>query len=131
MLHPNNTNIDRTIIIKGALITGRLANDHPWKSHRICSRKTIGGRRLVPIELGRSYVDEGWGKKIITLKEFMGLFLDPESSALARIPAQHDLFAQIPSLREDIAIPDYVSLSPAASLFIHLWREASRLGSTR
>jgi lysine-specific demethylase 8 len=115
MLHPNNTNIGpEPVIIKGALNHWPARNDHPWKSPSYLLSKTIGGRRLVPIELGRSYVDEGWGQKIITFKEFMGHYiLDPESSALATgYLAQHDLFAQIPSLREDIAIPDYCFTSP-------------------
>jgi hypothetical protein len=115
MLHPNNTNIGpEPVIIKGALNHWPARNDRPWKSPSYLLSKTIGGRRLVPIELGRSYVDEGWGQKIITFKEFMGHYvLDPESSALATgYLAQHDLFAQIPSLREDIAIPDYCFTSP-------------------
>ena len=115
MLHPNDNDIGpEPVIIKGALNHWPARNDRPWKSPSYLLSKTIGGRRLVPIELGRSYVDEGWGQKIITFKEFMGHYvLDPESSALATgYLAQHDLFAQIPSLREDIAIPDYCFTSP-------------------
>jgi len=115
MLHPNDNDIGpEPVIIKGALNHWPARNDRPWKSPSYLLSKTIGGRRLVPIELGRSYVDEGWGQKIITFKEFMGHYiLDPESSSLATgYLAQHDLFAQIPSLREDIAIPDYCFTSP-------------------
>ncbi|KAE9363624.1 Clavaminate synthase-like protein [Stipitochalara longipes BDJ] len=115
MLHPNDDDIGpEPVIIRGALNCWPARNDHPWNSPSYLLSKTIGGRRLVPIELGRSYVDEGWGQKIITFKEFMEQYiLDPESSALATgYLAQHDLFAQIPSLREDIAIPDYCFTSP-------------------
>ncbi|KAH8783710.1 hypothetical protein BGZ57DRAFT_758216 [Hyaloscypha finlandica] len=115
MLHPNDNDIGpEPVIVKGALNHWPARNNRPWKSPSYLLSKTIGGRRLVPIELGRSYVDEGWGQKIITFKEFMGHYiLDPESSALATgYLAQHDLFAQIPSLREDITIPDYCFTSP-------------------
>lgn len=110
MLNPKNNHIGpEPVIIRGALNHWPARNDRPWKSPSYLLSKTIGGRRLVPIELGRSYVDEGWGQKIMTFKEFIEHYiLDPKSSALATgYLAQHDLFAQIPSLREDIAIPDY------------------------
>jgi hypothetical protein len=110
MLRPKDDTLGpEPIIITGALKHWPARNDRPWKSPSYLLSKTIGGRRLVPIELGRSYVDEGWGQKIITFKEFMDHYiLHPGSSALATgYLAQHDLFAQIPSLREDITIPDY------------------------
>lgn len=42
-----------------------------WNDPRYWMRRTIGGRRLVPIELGRSYTDEGWGQKIVPFGEFL------------------------------------------------------------
>jgi Cupin-like domain len=115
MLHPRSHGLGpEPVIITGALQHWPALNDRPWKSPSYLLSKTIGGRRMVPIELGRSYVDEGWGQKIITFKEFIEHYiLDPKSSALATgYLAQHDLFAQIPSLREDIAIPDYCFTTP-------------------
>ena len=55
--------LDQTVILSGALNHWPARNDRPWKSPSYLLSKTIGGRRLVPIELGRSYVDEGWGQK--------------------------------------------------------------------
>ncbi len=115
MLQPRDRNVGpEPVVLSGTLKHWPARNDRPWKSPSYLLSRTIGGRRLVPIELGRSYVDEGWGQKIITFKEFMEHYiLDPQSSALATgYLAQHDLFAQIPSLREDIAIPDYCFTSP-------------------
>jgi hypothetical protein len=115
MLRPKNDDLGpEPTIITGALKYWPARNDRPWKSPSYLLSKTIGGRRLVPIELGRSYVDEGWGQKIITFKEFMDHYiLHPNSLALATgYLAQHDLFAQIPPLRDDITIPDYCYTSP-------------------
>jgi Cupin-like domain len=91
-------------------------------------RKTLGGRRLVPVEIGRSYTDDGWGQKIIKFRDFMRDYMldgnsDTNDAGETRETqtgylAQHDLFAQIPSLRNDIAIPDYcysTSPKPATS----------------
>ncbi|KAH9221431.1 hypothetical protein DL95DRAFT_382334 [Leptodontidium sp. 2 PMI_412] len=116
MSQPNNPDLGpEPVIITGVLDHWPARNENSWKNPTYLLSKTIGGRRLVPIELGRSYVDEGWGQKIISFKEFMEqyILLDTESPALATgYLAQHNLFTQIPSLRHDIAIPDYCYTSP-------------------
>ncbi|KAF2449154.1 jumonji domain-containing 5 [Karstenula rhodostoma CBS 690.94] len=114
--------------------------DRAWKNPHSLMRKTLGGRRLVPVEIGRSYTDAGWAQKILTFRAFMEEYMLEHDSPPSPQPAspigkkdegspptpqkkqkqkgylaQHDLFAQIPSLRADIAIPDYCYTSPAAA----------------
>lgn len=98
----------------------------PWTSRDYWWKRTFGGRRLVPVEVGRSYTDEGWGQKIMEFKEFAdrhiwqgGLGLsDAEGKSGAGedeetgYMAQHDLLAQIPALRNDISVPDYCYIDP-------------------
>lgn len=89
-----------------------------WKNVSYWLDSTIHGRRLVPIEIGRSYTDEDWGQKIVPFREFLDDFIlaVPETAALSgKDPqigylAQHDLLKQIPSLQSDIAVPDYCYL---------------------
>ena len=87
-------------------------------------RQTTGGRRLVPVEIGRSYVDAGWGQELLPFKDFLVRFIDrtltagDAAAAAANTPAaaaargqtgylaQHNLFEQIPALRNDILVPD-------------------------
>lgn len=116
MLHPKNADLGpEPIIITGTLEGWPARAERPWSSAKYLLSKTIGGRRLVPIETGRSYVDDGWGQKIITFKEFLDQYVllsgVPSSLATGYL-AQHDLFAQIPPLRQDILIPDYCYTSP-------------------
>lgn len=125
----------------------RCAMDHwpamcerSWRSPSYLLEKTFGGRRLVPVEVGRSYTDDDWGQKVIRFKDFMDHYLlcnhpeptrgDPsfdkgkhDSQERGSSPAepketgylaQHDLFAHIPSLRDDIAIPDYCFAEPSS-----------------
>lgn len=98
------------VIITGTLDHWPARDERSWSNPSYLMSKTIGGRRLVPVELGRSYVDEGWGQKIIHFKDFMDQYILREQHGTdtgTGYLAQHDLFAQIPSLRQDIAIPDY------------------------
>ncbi|KAL2408111.1 hypothetical protein ABEF95_007368 [Exophiala dermatitidis] len=102
------------------LLTGIL--DHwpaleSWKQTLYWLEQTMGGRRLVPIEVGRSYTDDDWGQKIVPFREFLSQYILPRSANGAACEdmktgylAQHDLFRQIPALHKDIATPDYCFL---------------------
>ncbi|KAL8756408.1 MAG: hypothetical protein Q9199_002970 [Rusavskia elegans] len=100
--------------IKDALDHWPAMHERPWSSPAYLLDKTLGGRRLIPIELGRTYTDDDWGQSIITFKDFMQRYMIPNIADPSKLGylAQHDLFAQIPSLRHDIAIPDYCYTSP-------------------
>ncbi|KAI4124509.1 MAG: hypothetical protein LQ347_005711 [Umbilicaria vellea] len=101
------------LVIQEALSHWPALHDRPWKSPVYLMEKTFGGRRLIPVEIGRSYTDEGWGQSIITFKEFMHRYLlNMNPTEKTGYLAQHDLFSQIPSLRNDISIPDYCYTSP-------------------
>ncbi|KAL7949989.1 WD40 repeat-like protein [Trichoderma barbatum] len=95
-------------------------SDMPWNSPEYLLSKTFGGRRLVPIEIGRSYVDEGWSQELIQFKHFLTQYIDPSILSTPSTTsekhlqpekvgylAQHNLFQQIPSLRNDIQVPDF------------------------
>lgn len=101
--------------------------DHPWSSASYLLSKTHQGRRLVPVELGKSYTTADWGQKIMTFKEFLNSHIlnsqagdkagesftkgESELSPTGYL-AQHTLFSQIPELRNDILTPDYCYTTP-------------------
>ena len=132
------------LVIRKALEHWPALHERPWGSPSYLMERTFGGRRLVPVEMGRSYTDEGWGQRILTFGDFVEKYLTrdnqrPHSSAFEHdrhlmddsddaaskdienevaeelhigYLAQHDLFSQIPSLRNDISIPDYCFTDP-------------------
>ena len=77
-----------------------------WNSPEYLLRRTLNGTRLVPIELGESYVSQSWSQKLLPFSTFMQDHLLKQSTPRGYL-AQHNLFSQIPSLRKDVAIPDY------------------------
>ncbi|PNP85509.1 hypothetical protein FNYG_00565 [Fusarium nygamai] len=89
------------LITEWPALTGR-----PWKDPEYLLSQTFGGRRLVPVEIGRSYVDEGWGQELIQFRDFLDRYVTGETDNVGYL-AQHNLFQQIPSLRNDISIPDF------------------------
>lgn len=112
------------LVIRDALTHWPALCERPWNKPSYSLEKTFGGRRLVPVEIGRSYTDDGWGQSIVTFGEFMDRYLLHDTSYghersgevvdghhIAYL-AQHDLLSQIPSLRADISIPDYCYTNP-------------------
>ncbi|KAJ5226334.1 hypothetical protein N7468_007559 [Penicillium chermesinum] len=114
------------LVITDAVDHWPAMSTRPWKSRDYWWGRTFGGRRLVPVEVGRSYTDEGWGQKIMEFREFADTYIwngdlgikspqkkanNPEVHETGYL-AQHDLLSQIPALRKDIGIPDYCFIDP-------------------
>lgn len=106
-----------------------------WKSIKYWMDHTLGGRRLVPVELGRSYVDDDWGQRLMSFQEFLDnhVLAQSESASTEEFRtgylAQHNLLKQIPSLQNAIAIPDYCYLEapePDSGTPVALTKEKSR-----
>lgn len=108
------------LIISGLINDWPAVTTNPWNKPSYLLSQTFSGMRLVPVEIGRSYVDEGWGQKLIPFREFLSTYIDPpqptSSSPVTdtRVGylAQHPLLTQLPSLRADILIPDLCYTSP-------------------
>ena len=95
------------IVIPHLLQDWPALNDRPWSSIDYLLSNTLGGRRLVPIEVGRSYTDENWGQEIIPFRQFLNEYILNTSEKGTGYLAQYELFEQIPRLRNDILIPEY------------------------
>lgn len=71
-----------------------------------------GPGRVVPVEVGRAYDEEGWSQQIMPFEEFLrraGFFDDTREPVYL---AQHSLFRQMPDLEKDMSIPDFVWSEP-------------------
>ena len=68
----------------------------------------VAGRRLVPVELGRHYLDDKWSEQLMPLSSFLREYVQKGDSQAYL--AQHALLDQIPRLRRDIASHDYCGL---------------------
>ncbi|KFY23850.1 hypothetical protein V493_05594 [Pseudogymnoascus sp. VKM F-4281 (FW-2241)] len=136
MSNPVDSNVGPVpVVFTGGMGDWPAMCERPWSNPQYLLKRTLGGRRLVPVEVGRSYVDGGWGQRIIPFKEFLEEFvmrpsidgqaekdeagydeLSKEQAEKGKTGylAQHNLFSQIPALRADILIPDVCWLDPPA-----------------
>ena len=96
------------LIITDALLWKALTD---WCSPIYFLHQTLNGRRIVPIELGESYVSDNWTQKLVPFESFLREHLLRDVNPKGYL-AQHNLFAQIPELRSDISIPEYCFTTP-------------------
>ncbi|KAF8456638.1 hypothetical protein BGX38DRAFT_1087227 [Terfezia claveryi] len=102
------TSLSHPFIVKSLTPHWPALTTRPWSSPAYLLSHTNSGKRLVPIEIGKSYTDASWGQRIIPFKQFLDEYiLHPSPSSTTGYLAQHDLFSQVPALRNDIAVPDY------------------------
>lgn len=75
----------------------------------------LAGERTVPVEIGSQYSSEDWSQRLVRFKDFIVDNLNPEgkdddsdNENRRAYLAQHELFDQIPELKKDIHVPDYI-----------------------
>ncbi|XP_043684601.1 lysine-specific demethylase 8 [Vespula pensylvanica] len=81
---------------------------HLWQDINYLNK--IAGSRTVPIEIGSRYTEEDWSQDLITFSEFLQSHIIKNTPKVGYL-AQHQLFDQIPELKNDIVVPDYCSFS--------------------
>ena len=103
-----------------------LGGPRAWASVDYLLGRTFNGHRLVPVEVGRSYVDSAWGQAVVSFRDFAARWLGGQAEGVAEDEgsahgkrdkrvgylAQHNLFAQIPALARDMSTPDLCFADP-------------------
>ncbi|KAL7753685.1 hypothetical protein RI367_000616 [Sorochytrium milnesiophthora] len=125
---PCSMSVSEPLIIRGGVAWWPAVNS--WSVERFVQEF---GQRVVPVEIGSSYVDNEWTQRLMTVQDFMLDYVQQPPAAtehraakrprLSHNPdhrqtaylAQHDLFFQFPALRRDISIPDYIYEMPGGS----------------
>lgn len=103
---------------KPLLITNAISHwpaIEKWRNYKYLIAKA--GSRTVPIELGSKYTSDNWSQSLVKFSSFLEHCLvdienksDQSGDDVAYL-AQHDLFDQIPELRNDICVPEYICSS--------------------
>ncbi|KAK5940157.1 hypothetical protein PMZ80_007576 [Knufia obscura] len=87
-----------------------------WHNSDHWLSRTLGGRRLVPVEIGQSYTDDDWRQELVPFRQFLDKYImQGDHTEEVGYLAQHDLFGQMPELRNDVAVPDYCYCEPPPS----------------
>ena len=105
--------LDKPFILTGFASDWPAMNEHPW--HSIDYLRSVAGRgRVVPVEVGKDYRTDDWTQRMMSWDDFLDALEDPTRSQTVLYMAQHNLLSQLPALRKDVLIPDYVFSAPQA-----------------
>ncbi|XP_065669283.1 lysine-specific demethylase 8 [Hydra vulgaris] len=120
LLHFEQTYMSKEIpiIISDGVQHWPAFSNRKWDINYI---KKVAGSRTVPIEVGDKYTSENWTQKLISVSEFIDKYICTNNKI--GYLAQHQLFEQIPELRDDICIPDYCCISEQENnrVMTHAW----------
>ncbi|XP_076239959.1 jumonji C domain-containing protein 5 isoform X2 [Calliopsis andreniformis] len=79
-----------------------------WQDLNYLSK--VAGNRTVPIEIGSRYTDEDWSQQLLNFSEFLQKHVLEKTDKVGYL-AQHQLFNQVPELKDDFMVPEYCNFT--------------------